>query len=103
MDEQLKQIGERLRGLRDVLDIPVSEMAETIGIAPEKYEKIEEERIFSIVSEEAIKSVSGKAADKKTPAKKAPAKKTAAKKTSAKEKTDKPATSSARRPAPKKK
>ena len=41
MDEQLKQIGERLRGLRDVLDIPVSEMAETIGIAPEKYEKIE--------------------------------------------------------------
>ena len=31
MDEQLKQIGERLRGLRDVLDIPVSEMAETIG------------------------------------------------------------------------
>ena len=41
MDEQLKQIGERLRGLRDVLDIPVSEMAETIGIDPEKYEKIE--------------------------------------------------------------
>ena len=32
MDEQLKQIGERLKGLRDVLDIPVSEMAETIGI-----------------------------------------------------------------------
>ena len=41
MDEQLKQIGERLRGLRDVLDIPVSEMAETIGISAEKYEKIE--------------------------------------------------------------
>jgi quercetin dioxygenase-like cupin family protein len=41
MDEQLKQIGERLRGLRDVLDIPVSEMAETIGIAVEKYEQIE--------------------------------------------------------------
>ena len=41
MDEQLKQIGERLRGLRDVLDIPVSEMAETIGIASEKYEDIE--------------------------------------------------------------
>ena len=33
MDEQLKQIGERLRGLRDVLDIPVSEMADTIGIS----------------------------------------------------------------------
>ena len=41
MDEQLKQIGERLKGLRDVLDIPVSEMAETIGISAEKYEKIE--------------------------------------------------------------
>lgn len=41
MDEQLKQIGERLRGLRDALDIPVSEMAETIGISPEKYEEIE--------------------------------------------------------------
>ena len=40
MDEQLKQIGERLRGLRDVLDIPVSEMAETIGMDTEKYEKI---------------------------------------------------------------
>ena len=41
MDEQLRQIGERLRGLRDVLDIPVSEMAGTIGIDVEKYEKIE--------------------------------------------------------------
>ena len=41
MDEQLKQIGERLRGLRDVLDIPVSEIAETIGISSDKYEKIE--------------------------------------------------------------
>ena len=40
MDEQLKLIGERLKGLRDVLDIPVSEMAETIGISAEKYEKI---------------------------------------------------------------
>ena len=42
MDEQLKQIGERLRGLRDVLDITVSEMADTIGISAEKYEKIEQ-------------------------------------------------------------
>ena len=42
MDEQLKQIGERLRGLRDVLDIPVSEMAETIGVSADKYEKIEQ-------------------------------------------------------------
>ena len=41
MEDQLKQIGQRLRGLRDVLDIPVSEMAETIGIDSEKYEMIE--------------------------------------------------------------
>ena len=38
MEEQLKQIGERLRGLRDVLDISVGEMAETIGISEDKYE-----------------------------------------------------------------
>ena len=42
MDEQLKQIGERLRGLREVLDIPAEEVAETIGIDVEKYLKIEE-------------------------------------------------------------
>ncbi len=42
MEDQLKQIGERLRGLRDVLDIPADEMAETIGIDVEKYEKIEQ-------------------------------------------------------------
>jgi len=42
MNEQLRQIGERLRGLRDVLDIPAQEMAETIGVSVEKYEKIEQ-------------------------------------------------------------
>ncbi len=41
MDEQLKQIGERLRGLREVLDIPAEEVAEVIGIDVEKYLKIE--------------------------------------------------------------
>ena len=50
MDEQLKQIGERLRGLRDVLDIPVSEMAETIGISTEKYEKIEQGELDITIS-----------------------------------------------------
>jgi quercetin dioxygenase-like cupin family protein len=50
MDEQLKQIGERLRGLRDVLDIPVSEMAETIGINVEKYEKIEKGEVDITIS-----------------------------------------------------
>ena len=32
MDEQLKQIGERLRGLRDVLDVSAEEMANICGI-----------------------------------------------------------------------
>lgn len=42
MDEQLKQIGERLRGLRDVLDITADEMAETIGIPVGQYERMEQ-------------------------------------------------------------
>ena len=50
INEQLKQIGERLRGLRDVLDIPVSEMAETIGIDTEKYEKIEKGELDITIS-----------------------------------------------------
>jgi quercetin dioxygenase-like cupin family protein len=41
MDEQLRQIGERLRGLRDVLDLTAQEVADTVGISLEKYEKIE--------------------------------------------------------------
>ena len=50
MEEQLKQIGERLRGLRDVFDIPVSEMAETIGISAEKYERIEQGELDITIS-----------------------------------------------------
>ena len=38
MDEQLKQIGERLKGLRDVLDLTAQEVADTVGISLEKYE-----------------------------------------------------------------
>jgi len=41
MDEQIKQIGERLKGLREVLDLSVEEVAETIGIDASKYELIE--------------------------------------------------------------
>ena len=41
MEEAIKQIGERLKGLRDVLDIPAEELAETCGITLDKYEKIE--------------------------------------------------------------
>ena len=50
MDEQLKQIGERLRGLRDVLDIPVSEMAETIGTSADRYEMIEQGELDITIS-----------------------------------------------------
>ncbi len=41
MDEQLKQIGERLRGLREVLDIPVEDVAALCGITVNHYEKME--------------------------------------------------------------
>jgi hypothetical protein len=32
MNEQLHQIGERLRGLRDALDIPAQEVADLCGL-----------------------------------------------------------------------
>ena len=41
MEEVIKQIGERLKGLREALDISVQEMAETCGISEEKYLKME--------------------------------------------------------------
>ena len=41
METSIKQIGERLRGLREVLDIPVEEVAELCGISPEHYLKME--------------------------------------------------------------
>jgi len=42
MDEQLKQIGERLKGLREVLDLTEEEVAATIEIDVDKYKKIEQ-------------------------------------------------------------
>ncbi len=50
MDEQLKQLGERLRGLRDALDVPMSEMAGIIGIDEEKYERIEKGELDITIS-----------------------------------------------------
>lgn len=41
MDEPIRQIGERLRGLREVLDIPAEEVAQLCGITLEHYLKIE--------------------------------------------------------------
>ena len=41
MDEQLKLIGQRLRGLRDVLDIKAEEVAALCGITVDRYEQME--------------------------------------------------------------
>ena len=41
MDEPIKQIGERLKGLRDVLDIPAEEIAQLCNISIEEYLKME--------------------------------------------------------------
>ena len=105
-----KQSEEEERLLQELKLKYEKELLEQEKAIEEKYEKIEEERNFSIVSEEAIKSVTGKTAAKKPAAKKTSAKKAASKKSADKPETssarrpaDKPATSSARRPAPKKK
>lgn len=42
MEESIKQIGQRLRGLREVLDISAEEIAELCGITLEHYQRIEE-------------------------------------------------------------
>ena len=41
MNEEIKQIAERLKGLRDVLELSLEEVAETCGLAPEKYRELE--------------------------------------------------------------
>ena len=41
MNEEIKQIAERLRGLRDVLELTVEEVAATCCITPEKYLELE--------------------------------------------------------------
>lgn len=41
MEEAIRQIGERLRGLREVLEVSVDDMAELCGITVEQYEKME--------------------------------------------------------------
>jgi transcriptional regulator with XRE-family HTH domain len=41
MNEEIKQIAERLKGLRDVLELSIEEVAETCGITPEKYLELE--------------------------------------------------------------
>ena len=41
MTEDIKQIGQRLKGLRDVLDIEEQDVADLCGISLEQYEKME--------------------------------------------------------------
>jgi quercetin dioxygenase-like cupin family protein len=41
MEEAMKQIGERLRGLREIMDLEVSELANLCGVSEERYLKIE--------------------------------------------------------------
>ncbi len=42
MDEAIKQIGERLKGLRDVLDIPAGDVAELCGMDLDSYLRMED-------------------------------------------------------------
>ena len=42
MGESIKQIGQRLKGLREVLDIPAEEVAELCGVTLDHYLKMEE-------------------------------------------------------------
>lgn len=42
MEDAIKQIGERLKGLREVLDIQAQEVADLCGISLEAYLKVEE-------------------------------------------------------------
>jgi 1,4-alpha-glucan branching enzyme len=79
-----KQSQEEERLLRELKLKYEKELQEQEKAIEEKYEKIEEERIFSIVSEEAIKSISKNAPAKKAPAGKTPAKKAATSKPAAK-------------------
>ena len=42
MEDQIKQIGQRLKGLREVLDIPAEEVAQLCGVTVDHYMKMEE-------------------------------------------------------------
>jgi len=50
MEEAIKQIGERLKGLRDVMDLSAQEVADTCGISLEKYEQIERGEVDITIS-----------------------------------------------------
>jgi transcriptional regulator with XRE-family HTH domain len=50
MNENIKQIAERLKGLRDVLGISIEEISETCDLSPEKYSEIESGNVDISVS-----------------------------------------------------
>ena len=50
MNEEIKQIAERLKGLRDVLELSVEEVAETCGLVPENYLALESGNVDISVS-----------------------------------------------------
>lgn len=64
MEEAIKQIGERLKGLRDVLDIPTEDVADLCGLSVDEYEKMEQgEGELSISSLQKISHKYGIALD----------------------------------------
>lgn len=50
MDNQLQQIGERLRGLRDALDIKAQEVADLCGLPLERYLQVENGEVDITIS-----------------------------------------------------
>ena len=64
MEDEIKQIGERLKGLRDVLDIPAQDVADLCGASLEAYLKAENgEAELSISSMQKISRKYGIALD----------------------------------------
>lgn len=64
MEDTTKQIGERLKGLREVLDIPAQEIADLCGVSLDTYLKTEEgEGELSISSMQKISKKYGIALD----------------------------------------
>ncbi len=88
-----RQEKEEIKLLKELHERYEKELAAQEEAIERKYEQIEEERISNIVSEAALKSISGgkKTSAKKTTATKTTAKKTAAKKTTTKKSTAKKA------------
>ena len=50
MNEEIKQIAERLKGLREVLELSVEEVAKTCSLTPEKYLELESGNVDISVS-----------------------------------------------------